>query len=108
VGFPDRLRQLREEQGLHQKDVALRLGFEPQSISHYETGYRVPSIKTLEQLCDLFGVTADYLLGRSDYRSYPSTDLMTVTNKLLADIQKATQETKDMIKETGWKDEEES
>lgn len=62
----DRLRQIRIEKGLTQKQVAQAVGVVPTAITNYETGIREPSIDVLKKLCDLFDVSADYLIGRID------------------------------------------
>ena len=61
-----RIRELREARGWGQKELADRLQVAYQTIGHYETGRRSPDLETVARLCDVFGVTADYLLGRSD------------------------------------------
>lgn len=61
-----RIRELRNARGWGQKDLAAKLQISYQAIGNYETGRREPDIKTIFAMCDLFGVTADYLLGRSD------------------------------------------
>ena len=65
--FAERLKYLRENWKLSQKEVAQRIHSTEMSISNYEKGIRTPSIDTLNELADCFGVTADYLLGRSKY-----------------------------------------
>ena len=65
-GLKERLRILRESRGYSQKGLAKRLGCSPSLISSYETGERSPSLQNLGELADCFGVTADYLLGRTD------------------------------------------
>lgn len=65
--FAERLKYLRENLKLSQKEVAQRIHSTEVSISNYEKGTRTPSIDTLNELADCFGVTADYLLGRSKY-----------------------------------------
>lgn len=62
----DRLKELRLERKLSQKQVAEYLGISTRAYSHYEIGDREPSISLLVKLCDLFEVTADYLIGRAD------------------------------------------
>lgn len=62
----NRIKELRTARGWGQKDLADRLSVAYQTVGHWETGRRSPDLETLEVLCDLFGVTADYLLGRSD------------------------------------------
>ena len=61
-----RIRELREARGWNQKDLADQISSTRQAVGHYETGRRSPDLETLGKLCDVFGVTADYLLGRSD------------------------------------------
>lgn len=67
-----RLRELRKKCGWNQDELAKRLAVSRQAVGNYETGEREPDIKTINQLCDIFGVTADYLLGRSDV---PTADI---------------------------------
>lgn len=62
----DRLKELRLERKLSQKQVAEYLGISTRAYSHYEIGDREPSISLLVKLCDLFEVTADYMIGRAD------------------------------------------
>ena len=64
-GLKERLRALRESRGYSQKGLAKRLECSPSLISSYETGERSPSLQNLGELADCFGVTADYLLGRT-------------------------------------------
>lgn len=63
----ERLRQLRLEKGLTAREVAFSLGMTLGAYAHYEQGIREPSIAILIKLCDLFDVSADYLIGRTDY-----------------------------------------
>lgn len=62
----DRLRELRLERNLSQRQVADYLGISTRAYSHYEIGDREPSIQILIKLCALFEVTSDYLIGLSD------------------------------------------
>lgn len=64
--FSNRLAELRHEKGLSQKEIAKLLYIPQTTYSHYEVGNREPSIETIIKLCDLFDVSADYLLGRKD------------------------------------------
>lgn len=59
-----RLKTMREERQLTQKDLATILGMTPKAISFYELGERQPSNELLLKLAKYFGVTTDYLLGR--------------------------------------------
>ena len=58
----ERLRELREDCGLYQKEVAEALGCTQQTYSRYETGELEPSVKGLRILADLFGTSSDYLI----------------------------------------------
>lgn len=65
--FAKRLKFLREKSELSQKEVAQKIHSTEASIYNYENGTRTPSIDTLKELSDCFGVTADYLIGRSKF-----------------------------------------
>jgi len=58
--------------GLRQPDLGVKLNCTAMTISRYERGEADPDIETICRLCDVFGCTADYLLGRSDL---PSAEL---------------------------------
>lgn len=67
--FGRRLKQLREEQGLTQADLARVLNVAPNTIATYETKPgRVPNAELLTRMARYFGVSTDYLLGNSDSR----------------------------------------
>lgn len=61
-----RLRELRKQSDYSQLDLATRLGVSKQTISQYERGVREPDYDNLLALCDIFNVSADYLLGKAD------------------------------------------
>jgi transcriptional regulator with XRE-family HTH domain len=62
----DRLIALRQQHGWSQRELSRRCGFGESLIRKYETGVNDPSASHLSVMADLFGVSADYLLGRSD------------------------------------------
>ncbi|QEY35685.1 helix-turn-helix transcriptional regulator [Caproiciproducens galactitolivorans] len=64
--FPERLHNLRNQRGLSQAQLARDIGAHPMSIGNYERGNRYPSVLTLCCLAEFFGVSTDYLLGRTD------------------------------------------
>ncbi len=70
----NRVRELRIEKGWRQEDLAQRLNTRQQSIGRYETGERGLDLETIDKLCEIFGVTSDYLLGRSPVRTFELTD----------------------------------
>ena len=63
-----RLKELREEKRLTQKELAKALGLKRTRIAAYETGVNNPEYAVLLRLADYFHVTLDYLTGRSDTR----------------------------------------
>lgn len=65
----NRLKELRENKGLKQKDMASFLGKTPQAYSLYELGQRNIDNNSLSKLASFFDVTIEYLLGAEDYSS---------------------------------------
>lgn len=61
-----RLKALRTKKKLTQKQLAEKINVTHVSISGYENGNRSPDTDTLEKIADYFGVSTDYLLGRTD------------------------------------------
>lgn len=66
----NRIKELRIENNWLQSDLAKKLNTKPQSVSRYETEQRQLDPETILKLCEIFDVTADYLLGRSEVRSF--------------------------------------
>ena len=64
--YGQRISYLRESHKLTQTELARRLGITRASLSHYETGRRVPDFDTLAKMADLFGVSVDYIIGRTE------------------------------------------
>jgi transcriptional regulator with XRE-family HTH domain len=57
---------MREKRGLTQEDLSNKLGISRASLSHYETNRRQPDYETLRNIANLFDISTDYLLGRTD------------------------------------------
>ncbi len=75
--FNQRLVELRTEKGKSQKDVAADLGVSQALLSHYEKGIREYSLSFLCRAAEYYGVTTDYILGRTQSRSgFDSSELM--------------------------------
>jgi repressor LexA len=74
--FSDRLYTLRKENNLSQEELANNLnskyGMDTNkgTISKYEKGIHVPGFTFVDNCSDYFGVTSDYLMGRSDNKYY--------------------------------------
>ena len=69
--FKDRLKYLRTNNNLIQRDIANHLEITVRAYQHYETGTRYPDFKGLLKLADYFDVSLDYLVGRSDNPKRP-------------------------------------
>lgn len=61
-----RLREIRINHQKTQKELAEHLGSTIRAIAYYESGSREPNIATLIAIADYFGVSIDYLVGRTD------------------------------------------
>ena len=61
-----KFKECREAAKLTQKEVAISLGVSVQSVSNWESGNREPSLSTILSMCELYGTSADSLLGRTD------------------------------------------
>jgi len=64
--FKDRLRFLRENKKITQKELAKLINVAESTVSMYERGEREPSFEIAVRLANLFNVSIDYLLGRTD------------------------------------------
>lgn len=64
--FSQRLIKLRTECNMTQEELAKKIGLAISTISMYERGSRIPSLKVLEKIADFFNVDLDYLLGKKE------------------------------------------
>ena len=66
-----RIRDLREDQDLTQKQLSEILHCSQQVYSNYELGQRDIPTQVLIALADFYDTTTDYILGRSNQRHFP-------------------------------------
>ncbi|ENZ8891114.1 helix-turn-helix domain-containing protein, partial [Listeria innocua] len=64
--FGNRLKQLRKNNNKTQEDISKILGISRGAYSHIENGRNEPDMETIVKLANIFGVSTDYLLGRSN------------------------------------------
>ena len=64
--FAKRLEELRKARGLSQNQLAIKLGKQANVINKYERNENEPGLAIIMLLCDFFGCTSDYLIGRED------------------------------------------
>lgn len=69
VTFGKRLKELRLERLMTQKDLGQKLGISLKTVSAYERDERRPDMVLLTEIASIFGVTVDYLLGESNNTS---------------------------------------
>lgn len=62
----NRIKDLREDRDLRQIDLSTATGIDQRTISNYETGKTSPDAYALIRLADFFGVSIDYLIGRTE------------------------------------------
>lgn len=66
VAYTKRMRDLREDHDLTQKQIADKLGMKQQQYQAYESGAVQLPIAKLQDLCAFYNVSADYILGLTD------------------------------------------
>ncbi|MTB64728.1 helix-turn-helix domain-containing protein [Streptococcus sp. zg-86] len=73
--FTKRLKDLRLQAGLTQREIADYFNTSPQSYAQWEKGLRKPSSDSLEKLARYFNVSTDYLLGKTEFKQ-PAPNLL--------------------------------
>lgn len=64
--FGNKLKELRIERGLTQKQLAQKLCCAQSAVYYWETDKQEPSISTFKKICEFFEVSADYMLDIDD------------------------------------------
>ena len=82
--FGIKLKRLRDEKELTQKELGELLGLTRATISSYERCALYPSVEALISICQFFNVTADYMLGLADANTFFSKD--GVVRKILCSV----------------------
>ena len=59
-----RIKKIREEHNVKQADLAIYLKIDRTTLSHYESGFRVPGIFVVWKIADYFNMSIDELVGR--------------------------------------------
>lgn len=73
--FGIKLKRLRSEKELTQKELSSLLGLTRATISSYERCVLYPSVDALISICRFFNVSADYMLGLSDINTFDTSYL---------------------------------
>lgn len=91
----NRIKELRKEREWAQYELAARLHTTQQSVARYEAEERGLDVETIHKLCDIFGCTADYLLGRSEQ---PAPDLTEEEWRVVAALRDADPDARAMVR----------
>lgn len=81
-----RLKLLRGERDINQRELARVLKLSASTIGMYETGQRTPDADTLQRIADYFNTTVDYLLGRTENRKVSDPALDNELNQIMRDL----------------------
>lgn len=96
-----RIKTLRNEKKILQKDLADQLNLSQQTISLYESDKRQPDYQTLQNIADFFNVSIDYLLGRTDIKEQMGIPVMETpsdyyaSNEIIKEIDKLSPESQE-------------
>jgi transcriptional regulator with XRE-family HTH domain len=71
MNIGSRIAKLREERGWTQEQTAAAIGISRAALSHYEKNRREPDTETLTKFADLFNISIDYLVGRTNVPNPP-------------------------------------
>jgi len=71
----ERIIEVRKGEGLNQVEFSKKLGLTKQTVSNYETGARQPGLDIILKIADIFNISTDYLLGKSDYKTFEAQKL---------------------------------
>lgn len=87
--FGDRLKMLREDKDITQKELGNSVGVSDRVIGYYESNDRFPKDEnTLKSLADYFNVSVDYLLGRTEIKNQDSEWKPSLSDKDNKDLDK--------------------
>ena len=78
-----KLKELREEKNLTQKDVAKAINTNQSTVARWEAGEHLPTSDYIVKLSNLFQCSSDYLLGREDDFGNVSTDANLSADEIL-------------------------
>ena len=76
--FSERLKELRAEKGIRSEDAAEVFGVSRATLSAYEMGKSVPDLNVLNKMADFYGVSTDYICGRTNVKKSLQADTSSV------------------------------
>lgn len=97
----DRIKKEREDIGLTRENLAKKIGVSYSAIAMYEQGKREPNNELILKMCEEFGCTADYLMGKSNFK----TEADESTHYLISFLNNSSfTATRNKLKENGFSD----
>ena len=90
--FQVRLKELREKAGYSQQGFADAIGVKQSTVGNWEAGAREPKFEIMERLADFFGVSVDYLLGKTDDPTPSSTEMTEEEKNILGLLHKMSED----------------
>lgn len=72
MSIGERIRELRIEKGYDQQKICDLLNIEQSTLSNYENDRRIPKLDFIVILADIFQVSTDYILGKTELKNYNS------------------------------------
>lgn len=84
--FAKRFAGLRHKAGLSQRRAAAELDISQALLSHYENGLREPRLDFVVKACEYYGVTVDYMLGRTEEYTEDTAALTDIIPGMISQI----------------------
>mgnify|MGYP001943276005 FL=1 len=94
-----RLRQLREERKWTMRELADRADLHPSTIANFENGRRLPSIKTLNRMAAVFGVSVDFIVGEEAGKEERDLAILAETGPLFFKGERLTEDERKKVAE---------
>jgi transcriptional regulator with XRE-family HTH domain len=92
LNIGSKITELRKQKKWSQSDLAKAVNASRDIIGKYERNQNAPSIEMAQKIADVFGITVDYLLGKSAFAKFNQEDI-----KRLEDIEKLDSDTKSKL-----------
>ena len=85
----NKIAELRKRNGISQSELAAQLGIAQNTLSQYENEVRKPTVRIIERIADIFGVTTNYVLGivvdKSEHMDIALMDISKIWNDFVID-----------------------
>lgn len=84
--FGPNIRRLRKAMGWSQKDFAKRIGKKNSAISSYENDSQIPTLETIIEMAEVFGISVDELIYADQAETISVKNLDSTQKKLVSDL----------------------